>query len=182
MWRVGLAGAAVAALAVLPAIAGAQQPTRRRQAPIEIKGQVPTPQVVTVRPREVPTYSRQVLVPRFFDHDFWPDIQTGYLMVPQRQITGHSVSDTLGASVDTSAAAGATAPQRLAPSSPSTTTNPGSTPPSASPTTPMTTSPTTAPSTAPGTSPARPTTTPSRPTTADTTRRTPGTASAPPAR
>lgn len=60
-------------------VANAQQPTRkpRAQAPrstIEIRGQVPTPQVVTVRPRETPAYSRRVLVPGFFDHDFWPSI------------------------------------------------------------------------------------------------------------
>ena len=59
-----------AALIVAPAALEAQTP--RRQAPIEIRGQVPTPQVVTVRPREVPAYSRQVLVPNFYDHDFWP--------------------------------------------------------------------------------------------------------------
>lgn len=164
---------AVVALPVLPAIAGAQQPTRRRQAPIEIKGQVPTPQVVTVRPREVPTYSRQVLVPRFFDHDFWPDIQTGYLMVPERQITGHSVSDTLGTGgmtgADTSAAGGAkAAPQRLTPTVPATTAAPGTTAPATTP------APRPTPSTAPPATP--PTAAP------DTARRTPGTASAPPAR
>ncbi len=124
-----LALAALGAMLLLPAAAQAQQPTRRRQAPIEIRGQVPTPQVVTVRPREVPTYSRQVLVPRFYDHDFWPDIQTGYLMVPQRQITGQTVADSLTrAAADTA--------RRAAPASPP----------------------------------------------ADTTRRTPGTASAPPSR
>ena len=48
--------------------------TPRRQETIEIRGQVPTPQVVTVRPREMPNYSRRVLVPAFFDHDFWPSI------------------------------------------------------------------------------------------------------------
>jgi len=48
--------------------------TPRRQETIEIRGQVPTPQVVTVRPREAPAYSRRVLVPAFFDHDFWPSI------------------------------------------------------------------------------------------------------------
>jgi len=156
--RVRLGWLAVAVVTVLPAVAGAQQPTRRRQAPIEIRGAVPTPQVVTVRPREVPTYSRQVLVPRFFDHDFWPDIQTGYLMVPERQITGRAVADSIGAGVgaDTSAASGAmAAPPRLTP-----TTTP----------TPGTAAPTTAPSTSPP--PARP----------DTTHRSPGTASAPPAR
>ena len=41
------------AAVLLPASVQAQQPTRRRQAPIEIRGQVPTPQVVTVRPREI---------------------------------------------------------------------------------------------------------------------------------
>jgi len=62
-------------------VANAQQPTRqpRTQAPrrpstIEIRGQVPTPQVVTVRPRETPAYSRRVIVPGFFDHDFWQSI------------------------------------------------------------------------------------------------------------
>jgi hypothetical protein len=64
--------------------ASAQQPTPSRPAPrtqqprrqetIEIRGQVPTPQVVTVRPREAPAYSRRVLVPAFFDRDFWPSI------------------------------------------------------------------------------------------------------------
>jgi hypothetical protein len=83
------------ALALVPALASAQQPTRRRQAPIEIRGQVPTPQVVTVRPRAMPAYSRQVLVPRFFDHDFWPEIQLGYQMVPERQISGRAVADSL---------------------------------------------------------------------------------------
>jgi hypothetical protein len=69
--------------------ANAQRPTRpaRRQATIEIRGTVPTPQVVTVRPREVPAYSRQVLVPRFYDHDFWPEIQEGYAIMSGRMVT-----------------------------------------------------------------------------------------------
>jgi hypothetical protein len=75
----------VAVLATLASVssrvANAQQPkqqprtqTQRRPSTIEIRGQVPTPQVVTVRPRETPAYSRRVLVPGFFDHDFWPSI------------------------------------------------------------------------------------------------------------
>jgi len=68
------------------AVAHAQR-TPRRQAPIEIRGTVPTPQVVTVRPREVPAYSRQVLVPRFYDHDFWPEIQEGYAIMSGRMMT-----------------------------------------------------------------------------------------------
>jgi hypothetical protein len=71
-----------------PAQGQQRPPARRRQAPIEIRGQVPTPQVVTVRPREVPSYSRQVLVPRFYDQDFWPDIEEGYVVVSDRLLTG----------------------------------------------------------------------------------------------
>ncbi len=160
---------AAAVLAVVPVLAGAQQPTRRRQAPIVIKGQVPTPQIVTVRPREVPTYSRQVLVPRFYDHDFWPDIQTGYLVVPERQITGRTPFDTASAGAADSAksdsvrADSAAVPRAMtAPSAPRRLGAPTS--PSPSPA---------APGAAPRASPAAP---------ADTTRRTPGTPSAPPAR
>src|SRR6476660_7045393 len=83
------------ALALLSAIglaldgktASAQRRPTRRQATIEIRGTVPTPQVVTVRPREVPAYSRQVLVPRFYDHDFWPEIQEGYAIMSGRMVT-----------------------------------------------------------------------------------------------
>ena len=86
--RVGCALALALAVGAATA-ADAQQPTRpRRQAPIEIRGQVPTPQVVTVRPREVPAFSRQVLVPRFYDHDFWPDIQEGYDVLTNRMFAG----------------------------------------------------------------------------------------------
>jgi len=87
--------AAVLAAAVLPSAAGAQQRPPRRTQQIEIRGQVPTPQVVTVRPREVPAFSRQVLVPNFYDHDFWPAITPGYLVVPRRQITGNRALDSL---------------------------------------------------------------------------------------
>ncbi len=66
--------AAVVMTAAVPVAADAQQRPPRRQQTIEIRGQVPTPQVVTVRPREAPAYSRRVLVPAFFDRDFWPSI------------------------------------------------------------------------------------------------------------
>ena len=76
----GIAACAVA-IAASPLLAQQTPPrpaprtqTPRRQETIEIRGQVPTPQVVTVRPRESPAYSRRVLVPAFFDHDFWPSI------------------------------------------------------------------------------------------------------------
>jgi hypothetical protein len=94
--------AAALALVLLPSLADAQQPTRRRQAPITIRGTVPTPQVVTVRPREVPAYSRNVLVPNFYDRDFWAVILPGYLVVPERMVTGES---PLGAATDSAAAA-----------------------------------------------------------------------------
>ena len=81
-----------AAIVAVPASLEAQTP--RRQAPIEIRGQVPTPQVVTVRPREVPAYSRQVLVPNFYDHDFWPSILPGYQIVQPRMVTGRMPGDT----------------------------------------------------------------------------------------
>lgn len=76
----------LAALTLDGSVANAQRTPRRRQPTIEIHGTVPTPQVVTVRPREVPTYSRQVLVPRFYDHDFWPDIQEGYAILAPRTV------------------------------------------------------------------------------------------------
>jgi hypothetical protein len=77
----------VVAIAADSTVASAQRRPARRQATIEIRGTVPTPQVVTVRPREVPTYSRQVLVPRFYDHDFWPEIQEGYAILSNRMVT-----------------------------------------------------------------------------------------------
>lgn len=84
----------VATLAALSTTAEAQRASTRRPAPIEIRGQVPTPQVVTVRPREVPAYSRQVLVPAFYDHDFWPSITPAYQLVPRRAITGRLPGDS----------------------------------------------------------------------------------------
>lgn len=67
--------------------------TPRRQETIEIRGQVPTPQVVTVRPRETPNYSRRVLVPAFLDHDFWPSILPPLEIVsPARRAPGDSTS------------------------------------------------------------------------------------------
>ena len=88
-----------AALVVDSSAANAQRPTRRRQPTIEIRGTVPTPQVVTVRPREVPAYSRQVLVPRFYDHDFWPEIQEGYALMSSRLTPADSLilaADSVG--------------------------------------------------------------------------------------
>ena len=119
--------AILASALLVPALAQAQQgrvdrrrPVRRRQAAIEIRGQVPTPQVVTVRPREVPAYSRQVLVPNFYDHDFWPAILPGYELVPRRMLTGVVTGDTLGAAGPRPSGSGSptrTTPGALAPDS-----------------------------------------------------------------
>jgi hypothetical protein len=74
------------------------------QQPIEIRGEVPTPQIVTVRPREVPTFDRQVLGPEFFNRTFWPSILPAYDMVPRRMITGTTVvGDTAAAPAATPA-------------------------------------------------------------------------------
>ncbi|MGH7632561.1 MAG: hypothetical protein ACRENC_02440, partial [Gemmatimonadaceae bacterium] len=65
-WRTGLVLATAIALTV-PLGAAAQQPKKARTGEtIIIHGQVPTPQVVTVRPRAVPEYSRQILGPELY--------------------------------------------------------------------------------------------------------------------
>jgi hypothetical protein len=129
--------AMVAVAIAVPVSAHAQQPTeapvRRRQAPIEIRGQVPTPQVVTVRPREVPSYSRQVLVPNFYDHDFWPSILPGYRLVTKRQISGavpvDSVTLRTQRAVTDSTPARVSAPDSVRQNvTPSTSTPPATTP------------------------------------------------------
>ena len=116
-----------AARLLVPATSEAQQPTRRRAQTIEIRGQVPTPQVVTVRPREVPAYSRNVISPNFFDRDFWPSIVPGYQLVAQQVITG-------------AVPVGADSAALRAPATTPGTTTPGTTTPGT--TTPGTTTPT----------------------------------------
>ena len=111
----------VTIVAITPGALAAQR-TPRRQQSIEIVGQVPTPQVVTVRPREMPQYDRRVLVPTFYDHDFWQSILPGYLLVRQRTITGAVPGDSTAARSDSA---------RTIPATPATTNPPpaGTTPP-----------------------------------------------------
>lgn len=104
--KLGLVVAVALALPVVVQAQNTKQPVKRRQQPIEIRGQVPTPQVVTVRPREVPTYSRQVLYPRFYDHDFWPSILPAYQLVTKRQMTGVVPVDSATVRADSAAAHG----------------------------------------------------------------------------
>ena len=115
------------ALAV-PSSIRAQQPTQpppktttpRRQATIEIRGQVPTPQVVTVRPREAPQYSRRVLVPAFLDHDFWPSILPPLEIVskpagPRADSTVRSAADSAARARSSQRAPSGTPPAPLRP-------------------------------------------------------------------
>lgn len=84
-----------AALMVCASMSEAQEPTRRGAGrTIEIRGQVPTPQVVTVRPREAPQFDRNVLVPDFYNPDFLGLATVGYQLVPRSTITG-SPADTV---------------------------------------------------------------------------------------
>jgi hypothetical protein len=86
--------AAAVALA-MATVADAQEPTRRPGSrTIEIRGQVPTPQVVTVRPRENPQFDRAVLFPDFYNRDFLGLATIGYQIVPRSAITG-SQADTV---------------------------------------------------------------------------------------
>jgi hypothetical protein len=85
---------------LVPARAAAQQkaPPKRGQA-IEIRGQVPTPQVVTVRPREVPAYDRQILSPAFYAGSGSTASAGGVQVVPESQVRGTTALDTLPAGV-----------------------------------------------------------------------------------
>ena len=106
------------ALALAAPLAGAQ----RRQRAIEIRGQVPTPQVVTVRPRGAPEFDRQVLVPNFYNRSFWPGILPGYALVSQRDLTGRAQVDSAPPQQVSAPAVGAavltTPPQLLQPVAP----------------------------------------------------------------
>ena len=97
--RVGCGVLAGGALLVATSSLGAQQkapPPKKGQA-IEIRGQVPTPQVVTVRPREVPTYDRHLLSPAFYSGVGSASSPGGVQLVPESQIRGTTALDTIPA-------------------------------------------------------------------------------------
>jgi hypothetical protein len=71
-------------------------PPKKGQA-IEIRGQVPTPQVVTVRPREVPTYDRQLLAPAFYNGTGSTASTGAVQLVPESQVRGTRALDTMPA-------------------------------------------------------------------------------------
>ena len=87
------------AMLVATSSLGAQQkgpPPKKGQA-IEIRGQVPTPQVVTVRPREVPAYDRHLLSPAFYNGVGSAASPGGVQLVPESQIRGTTALDTIPA-------------------------------------------------------------------------------------
>ena len=97
--RVGCGVLMGGALLVAASRADAQQkgpPPKKGQA-IEIRGQVPTPQVVTVRPREVPTYDRQLLAPAFYSGTGSTASTGGVQLVPESQVRGTTALDTIPA-------------------------------------------------------------------------------------
>jgi hypothetical protein len=44
-----------------------QQPTPARRKALEIRGQAPAPEVVTVRPREIPQFQRKIITPILYE-------------------------------------------------------------------------------------------------------------------
>lgn len=125
--RVALSTLAAAVLVALPSVASAQRRPTPRTAPIEIRGQVPTPQVVTVRPRETPEFSRQVLVPNFYDRQFWPAILPGYALVARRTLAGPTTVDSVSGAPARPGAPAATPAPAAAPAD-STVRPPGTAP------------------------------------------------------
>lgn len=110
-FRVLATGAA--ALVIGAAHAAAQQQAAPPKKPpkagqtIVIRGQVPTPQVVTVRPREVPVYDRQVLGAENGAASFWSAAMPGYRLLTRSQVTGKSPTDSAAPSTMAAGAAGA---------------------------------------------------------------------------
>ena len=113
-------GVALLVVAASPALGQAGPPSERPQQPrrqetIEIRGQVPTPQVVTVRPREAPAYNRRVLVPAFLDRDFWssilPPLHVVTPVAPPRADSTSRPDSTLRSPADSAGRAPATPPR-----------------------------------------------------------------------
>jgi hypothetical protein len=93
-------------LVMVVAVAGgaqAQQPTVKKPATtgqtIEIRGQAPTPQVVTVRPREVPDYKAGGLPSAVMVSGSWPSVTAGYAITPANQLAGRLPLDTSAAGI-----------------------------------------------------------------------------------
>lgn len=107
------------AMLVAASRADAQQkgpPPKKGQA-IEIRGQVPTPQVVTVRPREVPAYDRQLLTPAFYTGTGSTASSGAVQLVPESQIRGTAALDTIPAGLAHEGGVPTVAPLTLRPDS-----------------------------------------------------------------
>jgi len=82
----------LAVLAAVPSLVRAQQPaTPPASAPtapkparrtVEIRAQAPAPEVITVRPREVPQYSRRLLVPSLLTYADTAGVPRPSVVVP----------------------------------------------------------------------------------------------------
>jgi len=86
--------ATAAWLTLQPAVLRAQAGTERAGQAIVIRAQVPTPQVITVRPRTVPEYGREVLGSEQRQRSFWGSLLPAYQLVMQRQIDGSDALDS----------------------------------------------------------------------------------------
>jgi hypothetical protein len=90
--RVVAVAVGVLALQVAPAQAQVKQQGGERAPAVVIRGQVPIPQIVTVRPREVPRYhTENMLMP---DRDFSDQIGNSYSLMSSRVVFGASYSTT----------------------------------------------------------------------------------------
>jgi hypothetical protein len=98
---------AAAWAALQPASLQAQRGTERTGQTIVIRAQVPTPQVITVRPRTVPEYSREVLGSEQRQRSFWGSLLPAYQLVTQRQVDGRDPLDSTVAALVAGAPPGA---------------------------------------------------------------------------
>lgn len=96
-----LAGAAFAGAMLGPSALHAQRGAGQT---IVIRAQVPTPQVITVRPRTVPDYKREVLGSEQRQRSFWGSLLPAYQLVTQRQIDGRDPLDSAVAALVAGAA------------------------------------------------------------------------------
>jgi hypothetical protein len=95
-----LAVAGMAASARAQQVAPPKPPAKKGPATgqtIEIRGQAPTPQVVTVRPREVPHYAPVGLPNAVMSAGGWSSIANAYAIAPANQLSGRLPMDTSAA-------------------------------------------------------------------------------------